>query len=559
MKRVLTGLALVAMIASPRIVLAQEAGPTIVIDGATVIPMNGAPAGVLRVVVEGGIIRALGRAESVAIPAGAVRVDAHGQFLVPGLVDAHVHLLDRSDLTLLLAHGVTSVLNMWGAPLHLQWRDQIARGTLVGPAIHTTGPQLKLEAHPAVDFERTVADAADARRLVQHQAALGYDFIKIWGSFEHPLYQEIMAAARQHGMRVTGHIPARVGLDGVLDAGQSSIAHLEEYYTKVFRRQLNADIGPAVERTAVAGVPVITTLVTYEALAASTAENLSPLLARPERALLDPVRAMLWEAPYNGLRAAQRVGSDSTWREALGFLQRVALALHRAGVPLLAGSDAGELTGLVPGADLHRELELLASAGLRPDEVLAMATRNPGTYLSVGEEQSFGVIQPGMRADLLLLDADPREDVRHLRGIRGVMAAGRWYPRAVLDSLLAEREDANRRAAALVERVMVAVANRDDPLDPELGVALARADVPEGPMLLLAFALASTGQMPHAASLLQAVSDAKPDSYLPHLMLGAALAGAGDHAAARAHLARVLDLTPGHDGATMLLQQLEAP
>lgn len=531
----------------------QASDRSLVIEDAFVIDMVGeTPPVEASVLVVDGLIAGVGPLEDLEIPAGTPRLDGSGRFLMPGLTDAHVHLFDANDLPVLLAHGITSVLNMSGAALHLDWRERIERGELIGPALFTTGPQLKVEADPPVDFERGVASAGAAARLVAYQDEVGYDFIKVWGPLDPTSYDAVMQAASARGIRVLGHIPRDVGLGPVLEAGQSSIAHLEELFNKALGREIDdARIPEVVAPVRSAGVPVITTLVTYEAIAGSVAEDPTPLLERDARAWLDPVRQTLWEPEFNRYRTSNRIGRDDEYRAALGFMGRIAAALHEAGVPLIAGSDAGEIPGLVPGVDLHRELELLVEAGLTEYEALRTATRNAGAFLD--PHVGFGTIEVGKRGDLVLLDGNPLEALSNLENPAGVVTRGRWISRVDIEEMLAEVRGINERTGVFA-RILL-----------QQGVDAAEAYVTgwtgderpfaETPALFLAFVMARKGDLEGGIRVARLVASVYPESYMPRFILGVGLLGAGRISEGRAALEEVLALVPGHDAAIAWLER----
>jgi len=507
------------------------------------------------VLIEGERIVAIG--DELAIPDDAQVIDASGLFVIPGLIDSHVHLFDEGDCTLMLAHGVTSALNMAGSRMHLQLRDRAGDGEVL-PTILTTGPMLKTEASPLVEFEEVVLTRDAAEAAVRAYAAAGYDFIKVWGPVSPEVYGAIMATARDEGVRVTGHIPRDVGLEGVLEAGQSSIAHVEEFLNKHFDREDPSDaaLREAAELVAAAGVRVITTLITYEAIAGSVAADPDPLLSRPERELLDPMRQLLWTPDFNRFRSEDRVGEEARFRDLLLIKQRIALALHEAGAPLLAGTDAGELPGLVPGADLHRELEVLVASGLSPLEALRSATSVPGAYL-FPEGPPVGVIREGARADLVLLRADPLEDISNTRTVDGVIVRGHVLSRVDLDARLEALRERNQRTGLIMRAAFESGAAEAEAVFRLLGErAPDKPALALAPGLFLAYALAAGGDMEGAIGVLRLTSAANPDAPEPLYMLAGAALASGDRAAAIAGFERVLQVAPDHERARRELKRL---
>ena len=212
----------------------------LLIHGATVIPMAGAGT-VLRehsIVVVGDEIRWIGPMGEA--PMDGRVVDASGLFVIPGLIDAHVHLFDENQLPLFVANGVTTVFNLSGTPFALKWREEIRNGTRVGPRTFATGPQVKDSALSALDTEVTLPRTAhDIESFVHVHDELGFEFVKVWSSIAPYAYENLLAECRRQGVRVTGHVPSRVGLRGVLHSGQDSIAHVEEILNKFLLRSLD--------------------------------------------------------------------------------------------------------------------------------------------------------------------------------------------------------------------------------------------------------------------------------------------------------------------------------
>lgn len=282
------------------------------------------------VLVREGRIAEIGDADTVQAPKDALHIDGHGNYLMPGLTDMHVHLYTPQEFPLYLAHGVTSVFNLWGRPAHLLWREQIARGEVAGPTIYTCGP---------IIFRADTAD--EARRIVEEQSEAGYDSIKIYSDVSKEAYPVLVETARQNRMLVVGHIPRGVGLENVLKAHQA-IAHAEEYVYTFFNWNVEDEgrIPEAVAATRDANVPVILTLVFYDHMLRQ-AEDLPSFLARPELKYLAPWAKVLWGPGLNRYNPANSAPKDLQWaRMSLAFQKTLARSLHRSGVKILAGTDA---------------------------------------------------------------------------------------------------------------------------------------------------------------------------------------------------------------------------
>src|SRR3990172_12229274 len=189
------------------------------------------------VIVRDGVIELIGSSDQIEVPREALIVDGRGKYLMPGLVDMHVHIQFEDDMLLWVANGVTSVRNMWGNtgkmlqfgfPDQLALRKQIEQGALFGPTIYTAGPVM--EGSPAFHPLAEVFDTPEAaRESVAWQKAQGYDFIKVYDHLSPEVYQAIIAAARENDIPVIGHVPFAVGLDGVFASGQLTIEHLTGY------------------------------------------------------------------------------------------------------------------------------------------------------------------------------------------------------------------------------------------------------------------------------------------------------------------------------------------
>lgn len=377
------------------------------------------------VVVRGERIAEVGPASEIKVPEGSLRVDGKGKYLTPGLVDMHAHLNSPKELPLYLANGVTTVYNLNGHPAHLRWREEIKRGAMTGPNIYTCGPTI-----------RVLNKAEDARRIVEEQHGAGYDSVKIYNWVTKDAYEVLVAEARRRGLLVVGHIAREPGFEGTLRAGQA-VAHAEEFVYTFFDNKVDDDsrLTEAARRTRDAGVPVIATLVAFDHIIRQ-AENLPALLAAPEMKYLAPWVRDEW-GPGKNLYQKRFANPESIdyLKKSLALQKKLLAALHRDGGKVLTGTDAMNM-GVVPGFSLHEELRNLVAIGFTPLEAIQAATRHPAEFLSPAGE--FGTVAAGKRADLVLVDANPLDDIATMSDPAGVMVRGRWLPRAELRRMLDE-------------------------------------------------------------------------------------------------------------------------
>lgn len=347
------------------------------------------------VVTQGGRILMLGPSGDVEVPAAARVIDGSGRWLVPGLADMHVHM-ERADVAEYLRYGITSVRNMWGTPSVAGLAAEIEDGELAGPTIYSTSPGLD-GTPPTWPFTRVVLDPADAEAAVAEQQAEGWRAIKVYQQLTRDVYTAIVDAAAARNLPVMGHVPHRVGLEGVLEARQHSIEHLggiAEHVTTVGGRGTQA--WRAIDETKVSGAATMIR------------------------------QAGTWVCPTLAVHRVLMQRYSASEQEAIvRNQQRVLRELAAMNVGLLVGTDSG-IDATQPGISLHDELAEWVSAGLEPYQALRAATADAARFL--GEEAEFGQVAIGMRADLVLVSGNPLEDVRVLAAPDGVMLRGAWLP-----------------------------------------------------------------------------------------------------------------------------------
>jgi imidazolonepropionase-like amidohydrolase len=431
----------------------------------TLIDATGAtPQSDITVVTSGRTITQLGKSATISIPKSATVIDARGKFLIPGLWDMHVHEIfgdwlpeDEKIIPLLfVSNGVTGVRDMGGdlEPLK-KWRSRIAAGDLIGPRMIIAGPMLDGPV-PAFPSSAPIKDAADGRRTVDELKNNGADFIKIQSLVPRDGYFAAAAEAKKIGITLVGHVPDKVRAVEASNAGQKSIEHLTGVFegcSTVEDELMAQPRGPGRGRF----------LSTYDP------ERAKALMALFVRNQTWQVPTLYWEkgewlieqtnAGVDPLaKFAPAAWKERTWpmftrdimkgwstdpvAEREAFVQaelKMVGEMHRAGVPILAGTDTAAGVRVYPGFSLHEELVLLVKAGLSPMDALQSATLNAARFFNLSDT---GTVEKGKRADLVLLDANPLDDIANTKKIRSVVLAGRYFSRSDLDHLLAEVEQA---------------------------------------------------------------------------------------------------------------------
>ena len=422
--------------------------------GVNVVPMDSER--VLEghtVVVQDGRISSV-TADDAQVPEGARRIDGEGRWLMPGLAEMHGHVPGPDDpdyaedvLFLYVSNGVTTVRNMAGHASHLALRDRVEAGELVGPTLFAASPWLTPE---------TAGTPEAARQAVRDYQAAGFDLLKL-GTIDAESYAAMAASAHEIGMPFGGHIPAEVGLVAALDARQTSIDHYDRYVEFLVPDDFDTQslepgffgsgwvhladrerIPEAIERTLAAGTWNVPTLSLVEHLASDTPAG--EMIAWPEMRYMPQRVREGWVEAKHRFQARDDFQPDAA-RALVELRQELTRALHAAGAPIALGSDAPQFFN-VPGFSIHHEMEMMVAAGLTPYEVLATGTREPARYF--GTPDAFGTVEPGRRADLILLEANPLDDVANVQRRIGVMVRGQWLPEADIQSRLGTIAQSNR-------------------------------------------------------------------------------------------------------------------
>jgi imidazolonepropionase-like amidohydrolase len=421
--------------------------------GAQVIDATGAAAKLnMTVVIVNERIAEIGQSGKMQIPKGAQVIDATGKFLIPGLWDMHVHLAKSGEntLPLFIVNGVTSVRDMGGdAELLLKWRKEVAEGKRLGPRIKTAGPILESASNvermkkegtvePVDRFRRGVPNPESAEGIVDSLAKLGVDFLKIRTAASLETFKAIAAAAKKHNLPLVGHPVASP--EEIIKAGQRSLEHgffpplsgrTKEQRAELFRQFAVNKI--AVTPTLIVGEALLTPYDKTAAIFEDKGGKIEPRRKYLSGYLIEDWREQLAEKKDNKFdltgMLAERLRDMREMRE--------------AGVGLMPGTDVGVLL-IFPGFSLHDELRLFVEQiGMSPMEAIISATRIPAEFFGIAD--TLGTIEKGKIADLVLLEADPLENINNTRRVDAVVVGGKLIPKKALQAMLASGEVSNNK------------------------------------------------------------------------------------------------------------------
>lgn len=380
---------------------------------------------------------------NTSIPKNATIIDGTGKWLIPGLIDMHVHNLsdgklsntyptkgithniDNQDFMLLyLANGVTTAFELTARVEHFGQRNEISKGNVIGPRIALAF---------LIDDNGSLSSAntpETGRQTVRIAKAQGYEFIKVYTRLNIPTYKAIIDEAQKLNMKVIGHIPMafKGKTKEAFVPNFGMIAHAEELskQTDTYTYEKAQEFAQLAKQNGTWLTPNMSNMVWI----IDQARSLDCIRNSPNFKYIHPLMQSKWLYSNN---YRSRTKLIPYFQKQLDFHKLIVKAFKEAGVPMVAGTDAGT-SGIIWGFSLHDELQLMVDAGLTPEETLQAATRLPATWLGIANK--VGTIEEGKLADLILLEKNPLEDIRNTQKISGVFANGKWVDKIIIDRML---------------------------------------------------------------------------------------------------------------------------
>jgi hypothetical protein len=394
--------------------------------------------------IEKGSIKDINPTGVIPIGPNCEVIDCSGKFTIPGLMDMHVHLLQEEEMLLYLANGVTSVRNMWGAPIHFYWREKMKNEELFCPNIYTTSPLM--DGSPAIWPNSVVFEnPEEAKQVVSEYKRIGYQQLKVYNGLSKKIYDAIWESGIKHQMPLVGHVPFALDLDYVLDKGQYCVEHFDGFTWRLIPQDdlkgwnpndtvSTLEILKKIDETAIPIVidkviqtgtwicPTLVVMIPFDL------ESERTFLERPENDYLLPSTLREWSSMTASARQDPAMIKYQNIEKDLSKMY--ASQLREAGGKMIVGTDTPN-PHVIPGFSIHDELESLVETGYTPYEVLEGCTKNGAEFMN--DLDVVGTVSIGKRADLLLLDENPLMNISNTRKRYGIVWWGKWFPQKTLD------------------------------------------------------------------------------------------------------------------------------
>ena len=403
-------------------------------------------------------------------------IDGQGKYLIPGLVDSHVHTWQSpNDLLLYVANGVTHIREMMGSAQHLEWRQEIEEGKRLGPKMFVASNKVQSFGRFKGWFMNwtqgniNLIQSDDAISTLQSLSNEGYDAVKLGTFLSKENYEAMSAATDKVDIPIIGHLPLAVAWKELLNSNQKELAHIEEIVKKIdsdFGYYSSENANEFLQFVLDHSVKVADDLLKNEIAVVSTLAltesfsrqkfDLDALLSEVQLPYANPgliegtfltSRGLAWLAKLNpyrlpdNLNAEQRLGIKIFWETYTKAHQIILKAMADKGVQILAGTDSN-IPVMVPGFALHNELKALTQSGMSPSQALQAATAGPAKWMKT----EAGKISPNHRADLVLLNKNPLDNIENTKTIEMVILKGKVFNRTQLDAILKAVKEANDRS-----------------------------------------------------------------------------------------------------------------
>lgn len=422
----------------------------IVFTSVNVIPMDSER--VLEnqmVLVKGGRVSAIGK--SVKYSKEALVINAKGKYLMPGLAEMHAHVPPNDNveshkevLFLFAANGITTIRGMLGHPSHLDLRSKINSGEIFGPRFYTTGPSFN---------GLSVKTAARGSEMVREQKAAGYDFLKLHPGLTKETFGAISTTAKEVGIPFVGHVSFGVGVWRAIDAGYSSIDHLDGFIEgmvpgiEAMVEQQTGLFGMFVaDKVDESQIPKLMSALKEKNIWVVPTQSLADrwfdadftgdvFKQDPDSKYMSAQTITQWMDAKKNLMANEQYDAAKI-ENFIKLRRKLIYECQKNGVGLLLGCDAPQIFN-VPGFSTHNELKYLVDSGLTPFQALQTGTVNVAKYLNLSDA---GIIKAGAVADLLLMDGNPLADITNSKKVAGVMVRGKWLSKVEIDAGLKKLE-----------------------------------------------------------------------------------------------------------------------
>lgn len=385
-------------------------------------------------------------------------IDGTGKYLIPGLAEMHAHIPPptasaqhtEETLFLYLSNGITTIRGMLGHSEHLRLRERAKNGNLLSPRIYTASPSLN---------GNSVKTKKEAIEKVTAYQKEGFDFLKIHPGIKREVFDQVVITANEVGIPFAGHVPVDVGIRHAIESNYAAIDHVDGFIEGLVPAEANvkpedngffgynfaplADVTKIPELLALLSAEqagsrkhtiwIVPTQSLYERwFAPATADD---LLQDPEMKYMPASTLANWKERKGQYTTDNSDFNEAQWQQFNDIRRQLIKALQDGGHGILLGSDAPQLFN-VPGFSIHHEIAGMSRAGLTPLQILQAGTINPATFFAA--ETEFGAITEGLSADLVLLNDNPLQDVKHLKNVAGVFVQGHWLSKEVIDKRLAE-------------------------------------------------------------------------------------------------------------------------